>query len=260
MPHLKELSQCGYTYYFHYTIMGYPPSLEPHNPDFSASLRTFKDLSSQIGPDRVIWRYDPIVISTITPPEYHVRQFHHIASELAGYTRRCKFSFVNIYGKVERNLAKLLDVELHSLEGSRRYDMLGRLAEIARDADIELQTCCVDDHFHVPGIQPGSCIDLGLLQTLTANPGLRISKKPTRELCNCVASVDIGAYDTCLFGCAYCYATNSRQIALEHHTAHNTEDTILFRPNSLRGIDLDEIAVAGRQSYGGAVNYHAALS
>jgi DNA repair photolyase len=45
--------------------------------------------------------------------------------------------------------------------------------------------------------------------------------------------VDIGAYDTCLFACRYCYATRRPEIARQAHAAHDAEDTILFRPPHL---------------------------
>jgi len=56
--------------------------------------------------------------------------------------------------------------------------------------------------------------------------------------------VDIGAYDMCLFGCAYCYATNSRTVALKNHRKHNPEDSVLWRPPTFAQTDLRPIAVA----------------
>jgi len=42
----------------------------------------------------------------------------------------------------------------------------------------------------------------------------RLKAAPTRPECGCAQSTDIGTYDTCAFGCVYCYATNSRAAAL----------------------------------------------
>ncbi len=60
LPHLDELDRCGYRYYFQFTLLDYPRSLETHRPDVRQAVEAFRTLAERIGPERVIWRYDPI--------------------------------------------------------------------------------------------------------------------------------------------------------------------------------------------------------
>ncbi len=240
MPHLAELDRRGHKYFFSYTILGYPRSFDTHAPALDAAIRTFQALSERITPDYVFWRYDPIVISNLTPLEFHTDRFAYIAQRLADYTNRCVYAFVNPYRKTKRNLSKLSEegIEVESPTLRLRHSLLTDMVEIARSNGMQLYACCEDKDLHIDGIQRSSCVDLDVLRQLTSDPDLHLKPKPSKALCGCVESVDIGSYDTCLHGCVYCYATNSRKAALKRHAAHDLNDTVLFRPERLKGVDL----------------------
>jgi hypothetical protein len=99
-PYLGELDARGYRYYFQYTLIGYPPEIDAHGPTLHSSLVTFRELAQRVGPQRVIWRYDPIVLSQITPPEYHRLAFARLAGALAGFTGRSVISLMDDYPKI----------------------------------------------------------------------------------------------------------------------------------------------------------------
>ncbi|TDA70431.1 MAG: DUF1848 family protein [Clostridia bacterium] len=48
----------------------------------------FNRLSRALGPDRVIWRYDPIVLSDVTDADFHRRNFSHLARSGRQHVRR----------------------------------------------------------------------------------------------------------------------------------------------------------------------------
>ena len=75
MPHLPELTERGFRYYFQYTLLANPPALDPGALPVGTSLATFRALADLIGPERVIWRYDPIVLSAETDYDFHRRSF-----------------------------------------------------------------------------------------------------------------------------------------------------------------------------------------
>lgn len=246
MRHLPELDARGYRYYFHVTVTGYGRPLETHNPDPDAVLAAIRSLALHVGPQYVVWRYDPIVISSRTPLAYHRQRFAELAAQLEGSVERCTYSFLDYYGKTRRNLATITAQHGYQFREPtvlERQDLLEDLTAIAERHGITLVSCCEDDHTHIPRVYRGSCVDLDLLSRLTGQPALALKPHPTREHCGCVHSVDIGSYDTCLFGCTYCYATNNRRIAQRQHDAHDPYDTILNRPERLRGQDLDELVL-----------------
>lgn len=241
LPYLDELDGRGYRYYFNYSLTGYPRAIETHNPDLQAAIKTFRRLSERTSPAQARWRYDPIILSSATPAEYHLRQFERIAIALNGYTQHAVISFVQFYGKTDRNLGRIagqsgVTFENPGLEQQRL--LLARLVEIAAGCGMTVYSCC-NDTLVGAGVQKNRCIDPAIVAALA--PGLESlpQPRPTRPDCGCIASVDIGAYDTCLFGCAYCYATNSRAAAMARYRAHDPDDTILRRSPALIGKDLD---------------------
>ena len=91
------------------------------------------------------------------------------------------------------------------------------------------------------GVEKAHCVDQNVIQNLRPDNLGQLKNAPTRKECGCVASVDIGSYDTCMFGCTYCYATNSREAAANRMRAHDPCDSILWRPPALAGKNLDEL-------------------
>jgi hypothetical protein len=245
LPHLAELDARGYRYYFHFTILGYPAAIDTHNPALTASLDTFRRLSERISPRRVRWRYDPILLSTLTHPEYHLERFAAIARALEGYTEHCTFAFVDFYSKTIHNLQRVSQrtgIQFYRPALEEQQALAGRLAAIAAAHGMSLNSCC-DDALLVNGVRKNHCIDPALVRELAPSAEALPAFKPTRTDCGCLASVDIGVYDTCVFGCTYCYATHSRAVALRNRRAHDPADSVLWRPARLRGQDLDARAV-----------------
>jgi len=242
--HLDELEDRGYRFYFSVTLTGYENPFEPHSPPLESAVQTFQKFSHRLSPEQMRWRYDPIVLSSATPEEYHLQRFSQIAQALEGSTRHCTFSFVQFYGKTKRNLgeaAHKAGIEVQS-PGLEQQQLLARqLARIAHQYGMSFNTCC-NDLLLVDGVTKSHCIDLDLIQAIAPDKAAKLKAKPTRPDCGCAASVDIGMYDTCLFGCAYCYATRQVEAARLNHSQHDPRDTILWRPENQRKTNLDQVA------------------
>jgi hypothetical protein len=210
LRHAHELQDRGYRFYFQYTINGYPEHLEEANPSLEKALSGFHAASAFA---RTIWRYDPIVVSASSPVSWHIDNFAKIASQLAGHTEECYFSLVDVYGKTQRNFTKR-GIRLAEYDA---LDLTRRLRDIATAHGMTLYACC-EDALVADGVEKGRCVHM---------PGTRFRPAPTREQCGCMESTDIGAYDTCRFGCVYCYATNSRAAAERRSARHDPQAAAL---------------------------------
>lgn len=233
LSHLKELDTLGLRYYFQYTILDNPRYLDAKVPSLSSALATFKKLSDQVGPPKVIWRYDPIVFTKDTGVRYHVKSYRKIATELRGYTYRSVISVVDFYKKIKKRLQQLDEsgspIIPYAGKPDSHFDLLmNSLIESASQNDMEIVSCAEDLDLTPYGIRPGKCVDDEYILKIF---GLNVTHKkdPTqRAACGCVASKDIGAYDTCLFGCQYCYATTNFERAHKNHDEHNPQSPSLI--------------------------------
>lgn len=232
LTHLRQLDDSGYNYYFLYTITGYPKPLEPNLPSPESAVKAFKQLSERIGPKRVIWRYDPIVLSSITDCSYHLRNFETLAGKLAGVTKRVIMSFLDSYRKSERRLSQLslehgVEWQRYESHACKNNYMLTYMRQIADAHGISMQSCAEEYDLVACSIAHGSCIDYRLINNLF-KLDLRYRKDPSqRKPCLCGVSVDIGAYNTCGYNCQYCYATDSIAKAHLNSRTFNLESSSL---------------------------------
>jgi DNA repair photolyase len=218
LPALGKLDDLGFNYYFQYTITGYPKELEPHVPTLQQAIETFSELSRRLGRERVIWRYDPIMFFDGIDEDYHWNRFRELASTLAPFTEQCVISFLDVYRKAISNLSRALGRE--ELSAWPINMPVNRFAEkigaIAKKNGIRLTTCAESVNLERFGIWPGRCIDSELISRLFGIQTTSAKDPSQREQCGCVASKDIGMYDSCLHGCVYCYANISSPVALKN--------------------------------------------
>jgi len=205
LPRLDELRD--YTFYFQFTVTSYGSDIELNIPSKNdVIIPAFRRLADAVGPDRIIWRYDPILLSEKYPVDYHIEYFDRIAEKLSGFAKRCTISFVDVYRSIEPLFKTLKIREPTDYE----KELLARhLAESARRYGLEIDTCAEAIDLSKYGIGHGRCVDAGLLGRLRGYPVDVKKSKPQRAWCGCDASLDIGAYGTCRSGCVYCYASGS---------------------------------------------------
>lgn len=232
---LEHLHGMGQRFICHFTITGFPSILEAHNPPLTLSLATAGRMSARFGPESVVWRYDPVLLTSCTPPDWHVANFTGLAGDLEGCTRRCIFSFPKMYRKTLRNLAAVAlsdkDLKIWSLEGDDftmgDLDVLARrLADVANGHGMELAVCC-GERWADPGlpIAMARCVDWPLLRSLLPRKtDVEVPRQPSREGCGCYKSTDIGRYETCRHGCLYCYAVDRLESAKRYWQRHDPDD------------------------------------
>lgn len=232
IPRLKYLDENGYKYYFQFTLNGYPRFLEPRLPRFEELIDTFIELSNFIGNKKVIWRYDPIIISTLTNSDYHIKRFNEIAATLNGFANRVMISLVDFYRKADIRLKKIQEDGFNLINHEENIEdtknLLKELVEISKNNKIEPFTCAEPYDFGDIGLNHGSCIDKTYIQN-QFGIFLNVEKdKYQRPECLCAQSKDIGIFNTCLHACTYCYATKSHQTAIENYNTHNSNSPSLI--------------------------------
>lgn len=232
-PYLQELDERGYHYYFQFTLMNNPRQIDSGSPPVEAAISAFIELAQYIGPERVIWRYDPLVFSSITGAEFHLEQYSRIAGELRGHTFRSVISIMDEYPKINKRLQQMTSAGIEILRPNSKKDAwfgecIQGLISIAAENAMEIISCAEDPNLASLGVTPGSCIDAETIQRVF---GIEVgtTKDPNqRKLCGCVTSRDIGMYDSCLFGCQYCYATTSFDTARRNHASHQPDSPSLI--------------------------------
>jgi len=221
---INIIDELGYKYYFQFTVTSYDASIEQNVPKKKEILSTFIELSKKIGPEKVIWRYDPILLTDKFNIEYHVKWYEYIASSLKNHTNKCIISFIDMYKKCERNLK---DVQVQQVSNSNKIILAKKLSNISDSYNIILETCAEETELQDYGINHGKCIDDFLISKII-NSELSVFKDKTqRQECGCITSIDIGSYNTCRHGCKYCYANFSKDSVEKNCSAHDKSSPLL---------------------------------
>lgn len=244
IPYLPKVIKRGYQFYFQYTLNDYDKfGLEPNLPRLEKRIELFKWLSDKIGRHRVIWRFDPIILGGGLTVENTLDRLYAIGREIAPYTEKLVFSFVDWYKKTERGLGKI-DKNFHAPSNEEMVRLACGIVEVERALPnhLELATCAETLGLDSLGIKHNKCVDPDLLlrlcpdcvefQKAFSKSARRVSQGSLLEIpslsqvqvtaksakdsgqrqpCSCAPSKDIGAYNTCLHFCAYCYANQSQE-------------------------------------------------
>ncbi|MHB1483064.1 MAG: DUF1848 domain-containing protein [Saccharofermentanales bacterium] len=221
LPHLKIIDELGYKYYFQYTLNPYDRVLEKNLRDKSDIVKTFIELSRTIGKERVLWRYDPIILNDVVDIDYHKNQFSRLCEGLSPYTESVTISFVDAYSKIKSNLIK----EINNDEIAELSDFIG---ETSRKYGLKVKACCEKIDLSGFGIEKASCIDKTTLERICGRILYISADRNQRERCGCMESIDIGAYNTCLNGCIYCYANNSTETISRRYNSHDPKGELLI--------------------------------
>lgn len=226
-PMIEKLDELkDYMYYFQFTVTPYEKDIEMNLPSKNSEiLNPFKRLSDKIGADRVIWRYDPILINHKYSSDYHMHAFGKMADALHDYTRKVTISFMDDhYRNAKRNLIQL---DLTDFSAEMQIKLSSSLSKTAHSYGLEIDTCSEKIDLANLGIGHARCIDGALFEKLL---GYRLDirkDKSQRPECGCAAAIDIGMYNTCKNGCLYCYANYNQSLVSMNCINHNTLSPLL---------------------------------
>ena len=209
--------------FWYVTITPYGRNIEPHVPNIKRVLETFKRLSDIIGPDRIGWRYDPIIIDQTWPVERHINAFNYMAGELSGYTHTAVISFIDLYEKTKRNYPTVSRV--------KREDRitLGRaMIGIGQESDMTIRPCAEGDELAAYGADCSGCMTISMYEKALGQRLKVPNYSPARKECACYLGGDIGAYNTCGHLCRYCYANYDAAAVKRNMERHDPKSPMLI--------------------------------
>ncbi len=184
-------------------------------------ISTFCKLSERIGKDKVIWRYDPIILNDMFDFSYHKEQFSKLCDKLRKYTNQCIISFVDLYSKLRTDILREISID-------EMIELGKMISSAAKDRGLAVKACCEESFLFKYGIEQSNCIDRALIENICGY-SLNLKKdKNQRKACGCFESIDIGAYNTCKNGCVYCYANYSNVSVNNNCKRHNPHGELLI--------------------------------
>lgn len=221
LPYMENIKKI-YPIYCYYTITAYEKDIEPNVPDIEESVSTLIRLSSIVGKQRVAWRYDPILFTTYTVQK-HLERFEYLCSRLSAYVDRCIFSFVEYYPRFKTYLKEYIP-----LKQEEKEMILKGMGEIALKYGILLQSCGTDEDFQINHIHSSGCVTAEILSKANDIEFKNVKHKGIRQGCHCLEQRSIGAYDSCLSGCRYCYANKKPYECYKNYQMHDVDSPLLI--------------------------------
>ena len=254
IPHLQEIEDMGINYYFQFTINDYEAERwEPNVPSVERRVETLGKLSERIGRDRVVWRFDPLLLSDTVTEEVLIGKIQKVGNLVHPYISKLVFSFADIsaYRKVRSNLSSA-GINYLEFDAATMHRMAQHIAALNLAWNLKLATCAEAESFQELGIDHNRCIDGDLMlrlfpgdtelrrflnpargQLALSMPGLdskwqdKIKDSGQRKECGCIVSKDIGAYNTCAHLCVYCYANTSERTVMKNLALKTVNDACI---------------------------------
>ena len=238
--YLKDIDNMGYKYYFQYTITPYKKDMEENLLDKKIIINSFQELSSLIGKDKVIMRYDPIVLTSSYTIDYHIKAFEKLCNHLKDYTNKIIISFLDYYNNTSKNMQSH---NVFNITTDDMYKLAENFSSIAKSYKIILESCAEKIDLEKYNIKHGKCIDNELIEKITGAK-LKAPKDSQREHCNCIKCIDIGEYNSCIHNCLYCYANINKESAYKNYKLHNPLSPLL-----IGNIDYEKDKIVERNKF-----------
>lgn len=222
LDRLHEISD-RFKCYYHYTITAYDTDIEPNVPSIEQSVETLKQLSAQVGKEKVAWRYDPVLLTEKYTIEKHFETFDYMVRELSPYVDRCIFSFVEMYKKLAVNMP-----ELQPISNDNKLLLVKGLGAIAKQYGLYLQTCAAKEDYLQFGVHHSGCMTTEIFSRALGLNFKHQAHKGNRIGCACMESRGLGDYNSCPNGCRYCYANKDHAKAAENYRRHDPKSPLLL--------------------------------
>ena len=222
LKHIGDIDE-KYNILCNYTITAYGKDIEPNVPSINQSIKTLKRLSDIVGSNKILWRYDPILLTEKYTVEKHLETFGYMAEKISPLVYRCIFSFVDMYKKVEENMPEIIP-----LTEEDKVKLLKGIGEMSERYNLYTQSCATNESYEKYGIHAAGCTTREILEQAHNVVYKNVKGTGIRENCHCIPSRDIGAYNSCLSECKYCYANRKPDIPKKVIKLHDETSPLLL--------------------------------
>ena len=222
LKHMGDIDE-KYNILCNYTITAYGKDIEPKVPSINQSIETLKRLSDIVGGNKILWRYDPILLTEKYTVEKHLETFEYMAEKISPLVYRGIFSFVDMYKKVEENMPEIIP-----LTEEDKVKLLKGIGEISERYNLYTQSCATNESYKKYGIHAAGCTTREILEQAHNVIYKNVRGTGIRENCHCIPSRDIGAYNSCLSECKYCYANRKPEIPKNVIKLHDEKSPLLL--------------------------------
>ena len=222
LKHIGDIDE-KYNILCNYTITAYGKDIEPKVPSINQSIKTLKRLSDIVGVNKILWRYDPILLTEKYTVEKHLETFEYLAEKISPLVYRCIFSFVDMYKKVEENMPEIIP-----FTDEDKVKLLKGIGEISKKYNLYTQTCATNENYEKYGIHAAGCTTREILEQAHNVVYKNVKGTGIRENCHCIPSRDIGTYNSCLSECKYCYANRKPDIPKKVIKMHDEKSPLLL--------------------------------
>ena len=221
LEHLEELKK--YRMYWNVTITPYGKDIEPNVPHKKEVMDAFIELSKKVSVKNVVWRYDPIFLNEKYDISHHLMIFEKMCAYLEGYCKHVIISFIDLYEKTKKNFPEVKEVSF-----DEQYYITKQFVKIAARHGMDIRLCHEDERLAFYGADVTGCLSKEVLEDAIGEQLIVPTSSKSREGCNCLLGNDIGAYNSCLHLCRYCYANFDKDIVLKNHKLHDPKSPLLI--------------------------------
>ncbi|WP_458456859.1 DUF1848 domain-containing protein [Methanobrevibacter sp.] len=222
LDHIGKIDK-DYNILCNYTITAYGKDIELKVPTIDQSVKTLERLSDTVGRNKILWRYDPILLTDKYTVERHLETFEYMAEKIAPLVYRCIFSFVDMYKKVEENMPEIIP-----FTDEDKVRLLKGIGEISKNCNLYTQSCATDESYEKYNIHAAGCTTREILEHAHNVVYKNVRGRGIRKNCHCIPSRDIGAYNSCLSECKYCYANRKPDIPRKVIKLHDEKSPLLL--------------------------------
>ena len=221
LEHLEELKK--YRMYWNVTITPYGKDIEPNVPHKKEVMDAFIELSKKVSVRNVVWRYDPIFLNEKYDISHHLMIFEKMCAYLEGYCKHVIISFIDLYEKTKKNFPEVKEVSF-----DEQCYITKQFVKIAARHGMDIRLCHEDERLAFYGADVTGCLSKEVLEEAIGEHLIVPTSSKSREGCNCLLGNDIGAYNSCLHLCRYCYANFDKDIVLKNHKLHDPKSPLLI--------------------------------